>query len=86
MGAYMCVNILNIYLVNMIDVPASLNTEDRISIRYPIMLLSERSRHSQGMCDTLTTLTQKMLNNKDKMSQTAREHGLPVLPQTDINF
>jgi hypothetical protein len=50
----MRVNILNIHLVNEIDVPASLNTEDRISFRYPIMLLSDPPRHSQGVCDTLT--------------------------------
>jgi hypothetical protein len=50
----MCVNILNIYPVNEMDVPASLNTEDRISVLYPIMLLSVRPRHSQGVCDTFT--------------------------------
>jgi hypothetical protein len=50
----MCVNILNIYLVKEMDVPTSLNREDRISVRYPIMLLSDRPRHSQGECDTLT--------------------------------
>jgi hypothetical protein len=50
----MCVNILNIYLVNETDVPASLITEDRISVWYPIMLLSDRPRHLQGVCDTLT--------------------------------
>jgi hypothetical protein len=50
----MCVNILNIHLVNEMDVPAFFNTEDRISVRYPIMLLSDRPRHSQGVCDTLT--------------------------------
>jgi hypothetical protein len=48
--------------------PASLNTEDRISVRYPIMLLSDRPRLLQGVCDTLAkcTLTQKMLIHKDK--------------------
>jgi hypothetical protein len=84
----MCVNILNIYLVNEMAVPSSLNTEDRISVRYRIMLLSDRPRYSQGVCDTLTscTLTQKMLIQKDKMSQTAGEHELPILPQPDIHI
>jgi hypothetical protein len=50
----MCVNILNIYLVNGMDVPASLNTEDRISVLYLIMLLSHRLQHLQGVCDTWT--------------------------------
>jgi hypothetical protein len=50
----MCVNLLNIYLVNEMDVPASLNTEDRISVRNPMMLLLACPRHSQGECDTST--------------------------------
>jgi hypothetical protein len=41
----MCINILNVYLVNEMDVPASLNTEDRISVRYMITLLSDDPRH-----------------------------------------
>jgi hypothetical protein len=50
----MCVNTLNVHLFNDIDVPTSLNTEDGISVRYPIVLFSDSPRHSQGMCDTLT--------------------------------
>jgi hypothetical protein len=65
------------------DVPASLNTENRISIQYPIMLLSDRPQHSQGVCGTIT---QRMLIHKNKMSQTAKEHELLILPQPNIHF
>jgi hypothetical protein len=69
-------------------VPESLNTEDRMSVRYLMLLLSDRPRHLQGVCDTLTkcTLTQKMLIHKEKMWQTAREHESPILPQRHIHF
>jgi hypothetical protein len=42
----MYVNILNTYLANKVDVPASSNTEDRISVRYPIVMLLHRLLHS----------------------------------------
>lgn len=52
------------------------------------MLLTDRPRQQQGVCDTLTTcmLTKKTLIQKDTVSQTAREHELQILPQPDINF
>jgi hypothetical protein len=44
------VNILKIYLVKELDVPASLNTEDAISVRYPTVPLSDRGPYSHFTC------------------------------------